>query len=86
MIATVLAPLLMLSACGGDDPTSTVAVGEAGADAEFEHDYTIPLGTADRIDAGESVEIVPREMVVEVGESIRIVNEDDEGHIVGVFS
>lgn len=85
LVAALIAPLLALSACGGDDPTSTVAVGEVDAGAEFEHDYTIPLGTADRIEAGEPVEIVPREMVVEVGESIRIVNDDDEGHIVGVF-
>ena len=85
LVAALIAPLLALGACGDDDPTSTVAVGEVDAGTEFEHDYTIPLGTADRIEAGEQVEIVPREMVVEVGESIRIVNEDDEGHIVGVF-
>ncbi len=52
----------------------------------FEHDYVIPAGTADRITDGDEVEIVPRELVVKVGEAIRIVNDDDEGHVVGVFS
>jgi len=51
----------------------------------FEYDYLIPDGTAARIDAGEPIDIVPRELTVQVGESIRIVNDDQEGHVVGVF-
>lgn len=51
----------------------------------FEHDYLIPAGTADAIEAGETVEIVPQTLEVSVGESIRIINDDDEGHVVGVF-
>ena len=31
------------------------------------------------------IEIVPQPHDVSVGESIRIVNDDDQGHIVGVF-
>jgi plastocyanin len=59
---------------------------EDAADAtSFDHEYLIPLGTADRIAAGEEVAIVPRELVVHVGESIRIVNEDEQGHQVGIF-
>lgn len=53
--------------------------------AHFDHEYLIPLGTGDRIRDGAVVEILPRELVVRVGESIRIVNDDDEGHVVGVF-
>lgn len=52
---------------------------------EFDHDYVIPLGTAERIEAGEQLEIVPAELVVQVGDSIRIVNEDDTDHLVGLF-
>ena len=51
----------------------------------FAHDFLIPPGTAARIAAGESVEIVPAELVVKVGEAIRIVNNDTEDHVVGVF-
>ena len=39
----------------------------------------------DRISDGESVEILPAEITVHLGEVIRIVNEDDEGHFVVIF-
>ena len=59
----------------------------SGADDadEFAYDFTIPPGTADRIADGEAIEIVPAELVVHVGDAIRIVNNDSEDHIVGVF-
>lgn len=66
-------------------PTTGIQLADAGDAAIFEHEYYIPLGTAGRIDAGEQVEIVPRELEVRVGEAIRIVNDDVEGHVVGVF-
>lgn len=50
-----------------------------------DYEYLIAQGTGDRIRAGENVEILPAELEVRVGETIRIVNEDDEGHFVGVF-
>ena len=76
-----------LVACGeSGEQGSAIRVDEVTDDgAEFEHDFLIPAGTGDRIDAGEAIEIVPREMVVSVGEAIRIVNQDDRGHTVGVF-
>jgi plastocyanin len=91
LILAVLLPVVVVGALlvgralrSGDDSTGPrLTAAESGA--VFEHDYTIPLGTADRIAAGETVEIVPRELTVKVGESIRIVNDDDEGHVVGVF-
>ena len=58
-----------------EDPNATV----------FDYDYLIPEGTADDIEAGEVVVILPAELSVHVGEVIRIVNEDDEGHFVGIF-
>ncbi len=91
----VLAVLVPLVAVGGlllgramadDDATGdTVEVERADDATEYEHDYLIPPGTAGRIAAGEAVEIVPAELVVTVGEAIRIVNNDSEDHIVGVF-
>jgi len=47
--------------------------------------YVIPPGTAGRIAAGEPIEIVPAELEVVVGDTIRIVNDDTADHIVGVF-
>lgn len=47
------------------------------------YEYTIPAGAGEALDAGTPLEIVPAEMEVTVGETIRIVNEDDRGHNVG---
>ena len=59
---------------------------ESADDAtEFDWDYVIPAGTAASIAAGETVEIVPAELVVRKGDTIRIINQDDTDHIVGVF-
>ena len=76
--------LIGLALRPGDDDAG-IGIDNADDVTEFEHDYDIPAGTAARIDSGEQVDIVPRELSVQVGESIRIVNDDEEGHVVGVF-
>jgi hypothetical protein len=68
----------------GDPDAPQVEVVEPGDD-RFDHEYVIPFGTGQRIDAGEEVEIVPRTLEVEVGERIRIVNDDVQGANVGIF-
>ena len=66
---------------GGDEPEfQTIANSE---DADYE--YIIPLGAGAKIEAGESINIIPAELMVRVGESLRIINDDDRGHVVGVF-
>jgi plastocyanin len=71
------------TACSSDDGGALI---EAEAEATAaDYQYLIPAGTADRIADGELVEILPAELAVNVGEVIRIVNEDDEGHFVGIF-
>ena len=82
-VATALVLLLAAGACGSD--RSGPLVTEDPGATVFDYDYLIPEGTADRITAGEAVEILPEELEVRVGEVIRIVNEDDEGHFVGIF-
>ena len=57
----------------------------ADDETEFAYDYVIPPGTGARIDQGEEIEIVPAELVVHVGEAIRIRNDDDRDHVVGLF-
>jgi len=69
---------------GGDDPQRP-GVAAAVDDAGIDHDYLIPAGTGARIDGGEIIDILPAELVMTVGETIRIVNDDDRGHTVGVF-
>jgi len=93
IVLVILVPLVIVSglllgrSMGGSDDNSSAGIQIAGADdaGEYAHDFNIPPGTADRIAAGQVVEIVPAELVVKVGDAIRIVNNDTEDHIVGVF-
>lgn len=66
-------------------PSDAPQMSDAATTEVFEYDYVIPAGTQDRIDAGETVEVVPAELTVKVGQSIRIVNDDDSNHVVGTF-
>lgn len=81
----VVGALLVGRALRDDGAERALRIDDAAGQDAYDHEYTIPLGTADRIAAGEQIEIVPAELVVTVGESIRIVNEDDQDHYVGVF-
>jgi len=45
----------------------------------------MPAGTGERINARKAIEILPAELDVRVGEVIRIINEDSESHVVGIF-
>lgn len=84
--AVLVGGLLVARAVRPDDSSSeTIQVEAADGVADFEYDYLIPPGTASRIAAGQVVEIVPAELVVHVGDSIRITNNDSEDHIVGAF-
>jgi plastocyanin len=82
-VGVVALMLPVLWGCG-DEP-GQVRVSDVADEGVFDHDFVIPEGTAQRIADGEDVEIIPRELVVKVGESIRIVNDDIRGHLVGVF-
>jgi plastocyanin len=75
--------LLFLAACGADEGGPLIERGEESAAADYL--YVIPEGTADDLAAGEPVQIIPGNLEVRVGELIRVVNEDDEGHFVGIF-
>jgi plastocyanin len=77
--------ILTSRALSGGDDAPGLQIGAADGATEFDWDYLIPAGTADRINSGENVAIVPAELTVAVGDTIRIVNEDDVDHVVGVF-
>lgn len=82
LLPIVIVFSLLATACGSD--AEPLVSADPGAES-FDYDYLIPVGTADRISDGEPVEILPAALAVRVGEVIRIVNEDDEGHFVGIF-
>jgi hypothetical protein len=98
IILAVLVPVVLVAAFGvrqltrSDDaaPPRLEAVPglqiESADDAAiYNWNYVIPEGTAARINAGERVEIVPAELTVKIGDTIRIVNDDIVDHVVGVF-
>jgi len=72
-----------LAACGSDtSQPGTEAVSDTDA-ATFE--FVIPVGAGEALDAGTPLEILPAELEVNVGDTIRIENQDDRGHTVGPF-
>lgn len=91
VVLAILVPVVLVGAyligarTGGDESPAGIDITRADDATEFQHDFVIPAGTAERIDGGEAIEIVPAELIVEVGDALRIVNEDSADHVVGVF-
>ena len=51
-----------------------------------DHRFVIPAGTAERVRAGEQVEIIPKVLELEVGDSITLVNDDDVTQVTGFLT
>ena len=86
MVVSVLAAACTVGAVAGcgDDASQPATVAVSIADtATFE--YVIPAGAGEALDAGTPLEILPAELQVNVGDTIRIENRDDRGHTVGPF-
>ncbi len=82
LLALLGAATFGVVACGGDAAAGPgLSPTEVAGAATYE--YTIPAGAGEALDAGTPLEILPGELVTQVGETIRIVNEDDRGHNVG---
>ncbi|MFZ4519138.1 MAG: cupredoxin domain-containing protein [Microthrixaceae bacterium] len=83
VVVALLVGVLGLGAVGcGDDRASIEVVKGDGA---VTHEYVIPFGTAQRLEGGEKITIVPQTLNVKVGDSIRIRNDDAYGSQVGIF-
>ena len=82
VLALAAAVSLGVVGCSGDGAAGPGLTPAAQA-GEATYEYTIPLGAGEALDAGTPLEILPGELVTKVGETIRIVNEDDRGHNVG---
>ncbi len=82
-IVTLLAVVTSgVAACTSDDVAGP-GLSPVAAVGAATYEYTIPLGAGEALDAGTPLEILPGELVTKVGETVRIVNEDDRGHNVG---
>lgn len=82
LILVLVAAVLVIGACSRD--SGELYVDDPSVDTP-DYRFVIAAGTGEAIDRGEEVTILPAELVVRVGESIEIVNEDDRGHLVGPF-
>ncbi len=83
--SVLLGLVLCVAACGGHDASSAPGISAVDSIATATYDYTIPAGAGEALDAGTPLEILPAELDAHVGETIRIVNNDDRGHNVGPF-
>jgi plastocyanin len=81
-LVALVALVVLLPACGGEQQAKVEVVDEAKS---VTHEYVIPFGTANRIAGGEKIEIVPQTLDVQVGDVIRITNDDGFGSQVGIF-
>ncbi len=82
-LAAVVLSAVVLAACGGDEGADGPGIVSADQIESATYEYVIPLGAGEALDAGTPLEVLPGELVVSVGETIRIVNEDERGHNVG---
>ncbi len=57
-----------------------------GTSEGVERLIVIPAGTADRLAAGETVDILPADLRFEFRDRLVVVNDDDEAHTVGPFT
>ncbi len=73
-----------VTACGSGGTSQPATEAVADAD-EVTLEYVIPAGAGEVLDAGTPLEILPAELQVDVGDTIRIENQDDRGHTVGPF-
>lgn len=46
-------------------------------------ELTIPAGTADRVEQGQALEEIPRQMIFVVGDTLLVNNQDDVAHELG---
>lgn len=71
-LLAVLAALFGGSVLLGGDSSETISV-------------TVPVGYADRLAAGEELELIPARLEVDVGDTLIIENLDDADHQVGPY-
>jgi len=84
---TLLFALLatLLAACGGDGVVAQPQWGALPDEEPATYEYVVPYGTSVRVDQGQTVDLMPSELEVKVGESLRIKNQDGRDYMVGPF-
>ncbi|MEZ5217610.1 MAG: hypothetical protein R2715_13760 [Ilumatobacteraceae bacterium] len=73
-----------LAACGSGAADRLTTV-QASADEVADLVFTVPAGTGERLDAGETLELVPAVIEARVGDVIQLTNDDDRSYLIGPF-
>jgi hypothetical protein len=81
LVAVVAGLAALRLAPSGDPPTFARDVDARSADLTF----VIPPGTSQRIQNGETVDLIPSPLIVSVGDTIRIRNLDRDPILLGPF-
>lgn len=85
-LASGLLTVATLAGCGGERDQVTIGQAQSADPTEkATYEYNVPFGTGNRMDSGEVVEIMPSDLRVTVGESIRIDNDDIRDYMIGPF-
>lgn len=84
-VAVVLAGALGAASAGCGDDTSQPQTEQVSNSETATLEYVIPVGAGDAVDAGTPLDVLPAELEVNVGDTIRIENQDDRGHTIGPF-
>jgi hypothetical protein len=83
-VVAALAVATLMVACG-EDRSGEVRTSQLTGVDEATYEYVVPFGTGNRLDGGEVIELMPAELNVKVGESIRIENRDTRNYMIGPF-
>ncbi|MFK8024390.1 MAG: hypothetical protein AB8G26_10560 [Ilumatobacter sp.] len=74
LIVVLIGLLVAVAACGS---------AESAGPEQPTFDYLIPAGAGELIESGQTLDILPGELIAELNDTIQIVNADDEAHQVG---
>ena len=85
--ALVLALVTAASGCGTSRESGIGGAESSpiGAKDPATYEYKVPFGTGNKLDSGKVISIMPQTLDVQVGESIRIVNDDVRDYMIGPF-
>jgi len=57
-----------------------------GLPSGIDHEFVVPAGAGATLDAGGTVDVLPRDLEVHVGDRMVVVNEDGRPHEVGPWT
>jgi plastocyanin len=84
--ATTVAALVMVVAIVAAAAAYGLARTSGATPKGVDHTFVVPAGAGDRLDQGNALEILPRDLEVRVGDRLIVVNDDTRTHVVGPWT